>query len=188
MNAPLHPNTLFPIAASLTPPPSGLELDVPEPPSSRPSTMPATPATLPAWLDAALIHALCKTPQWTRPVIVGDVRRLLVDSIDVARADQTAIDLLPMFCYLASAATHGHAARCVNDIADALTEAGVPVDVPAVVRRRTLTVGGAPSPLKRAPAGTFAEPERLFGRIPAGFVVGGAAVAFACAAAFVLLG
>ncbi len=110
-------------------------------------------ASLPPRVDATLMHALCRSA-WSEAVDVGVARRILLEQL-VQPDDSGAVNLTPLFNYLAAAGLHGASARCAREVAEALESEGIASYVLELVLRR-----GAP---RAAPPLHAAEKPRALG-------------------------
>src|ERR1041385_7028660 len=116
-----------------------------------------TKTTIPQRVDAVLLHALCKSPNWSEAVNVGTARKIVEEQLANLDIDGAA-NLTPLFKYLAQAGSHGTAARCVREVAEELEAAGTASYVPELVLRRgtprLVNVGAYD---RKKPAGTHVE-------------------------------
>jgi hypothetical protein len=106
------------------------------------------PATLNSTLMKALLHSNCSAD-------VDEVQRIVKRQLNDSEREDGAVNLTPLFRYLARMGTQGRAAGCVREVAEGMRAAGVPAYVPELVLRRApvrslekadrlVVVGGAP--------------------------------------------
>ena len=104
-------------------------------------------STLPPTVDTALVHAVCKSPVWGPGVDIATLRRIL--ALQLETPEDGAVNLSPIFRYLANAGPQGSAARCVREVAEGMEAVGIASFVPDLTLRRGPVTGEVTKPERR---------------------------------------